>query len=406
MSKQTENNLFILSPLAAKYGGLYQRLFSGIASFKELGNRITREIEAAHAFRQTEKVRELSRILINIPIREYQLIAQYYLAWCECRESKYEAGALEQVIDQSRTYKVKALLSRGALEGRRSDLRSALYFYTEALKAKPSLSEYVTAIRSISFIKSLEGFHKSALKDLERLMPVLRYSEPLAFYDYLNSYAVELGEVGRKQEARNVIRHVLTSPFIHAYPEWQETAQELKEPNRSFVAVPSIEPVEIEAIEAQHVNESEQLPSVVVFPKLKEAPEPQKPDRLSPQELRSLTLNEKRELVLAAIRTGIFTASDYDKFIVMVGLLEAGPADEIVDLEDDETLRDIMIVWAHQIEPEELAAVLSALRDCENDKRRNDIIDRMIRIAFEETQECGLNEEEWRLRVERRLPKK
>ena len=48
-------------------------------------------------------------------------------------------------------------------------------------------------------------------------------------FDYLNSLAVELGEVGRKYEARNVIKHVLESPFTIAYPEWLETADDLKE---------------------------------------------------------------------------------------------------------------------------------------------------------------------------------
>ena len=92
--------------------------------------------------------------------------------------------------------------------------------------------------------------------------------------------------------------------------------------------------------------------------------------------------------------------------MVMVGLLEAGPADKVLDLEDEATLSDIAVVWANQLEPENLAAVLSALRDCKDDLRRNEIIDRMIRIAFEETLLCGTTEEAWRARVERRLPEK
>ena len=82
----------------------------------------------------------------------------------------------------------------------------------------------------------MEGFRKSALIDLENLVPIIRHVEPRLYYDFLNSYAFELGEDGRKEEARNVSRIVLASPFTFAYPEWQETANELKEPNRSFVA--------------------------------------------------------------------------------------------------------------------------------------------------------------------------
>ena len=31
---------------------------------------------------RVEQVKELAQVLINIPIKEYQLIAQYYLVWC------------------------------------------------------------------------------------------------------------------------------------------------------------------------------------------------------------------------------------------------------------------------------------------------------------------------------------
>ena len=55
----------------------------------------------------------------------------------------------------------------------------------------------------------------------------MKYAEPHVYYDCLNSYAVELAEAGRRQEARNVIRHVLASPFAFAYPEWRETGDEL-----------------------------------------------------------------------------------------------------------------------------------------------------------------------------------
>jgi hypothetical protein len=409
MSKQTDTNLFIVPPLA-KHAGFYQQLFTGIATYGELGNRILRRIKAAHAFRQVEQVRELAKILVNIPIKEYQLIAQYYLVWSQCRKSKYDTEALERIIEQTQTYKAKALISRAAFEVYKGDMAHALYFYTEALRTNPTLSDYIKASTGIATVKSMEGFHDLALKDLENLLPVLRHAEPLNYFEVANSYAVELGEAGRKDEASNVIKHVLASPFALVYPECEETARDLKEPSRSFVSVPSIEaePVEIEAIEAHHASEpdQEQPATVLAFPTLKEASKPQKPERLTPQELADLTLNDMRELILTAIKTGAIQESQYIKMMNMVGLLKNGLADKILDLEDEETLSDIAVAWAHQVEPEELAAVLSAIRDCEDRMRQRNILDRFIRIVFEETQECGLNEEAWRLRVERRLPKK
>jgi tetratricopeptide (TPR) repeat protein len=236
MSRDTDNSFFIYSPLTAKYAGLYQQLFGGMVSFEKLGNRIIREIKAAHAFRRIDRVRELSRILINIPIKECQLIAQYYLVWSQYREAKYDIEALERIIDQTQVYKTKALFSRGAVEWYKGNSEAALSFYTEAMKTSPSVSDYIVLSRSIAVLKSTEGFHESALKDLENLLPIIRHSEPLVYFDVLNSYAVELGAVGRNEEAKNVSSIVLASPFIHAYPEWQETARELKEPSRSSVA--------------------------------------------------------------------------------------------------------------------------------------------------------------------------
>jgi tetratricopeptide (TPR) repeat protein len=233
MSKDTDNSLFVVFSMPR----FYQQLLSGIGSYQELGNRIINRIKAAHAFRQIEQVRELSRILINVPIKEYQLIAQYYLVWCKCRDYEYPAATLEKIIEQTRTYKTKALFSRAAIEIYHGNLEHALYFYSEASKSHPTVSEYIDLSRSIAGLKSLEGFHDSALGDLEKLIPLIKHAEPRLYYDFLNSYAVELGIAGHKQEARNISQLVLTSPFAYAYPEWQQTAEDLKGPNRSFVVI-------------------------------------------------------------------------------------------------------------------------------------------------------------------------
>jgi tetratricopeptide (TPR) repeat protein len=408
MSKRTANDLFIVSSRPA----LYQGLLTGVATYEALGNRIVKQIKAAHAFRQVDQVRELARVLINIPIKEYQLIAWYYLVWCDCREAKYDIETLERIVEQTNAYKAKALSSRAAIEVFQKNNERAFYFYTEALKASPAVSEYIHISRAIAVLKAQEGFHKSALRDMENLIPVIRYAEPLVYYDFLNSYTIELGETGRMYEASNISRVVLSSPFIHAYPEWRETAQDLRGPNHSFIAVPLIkrEPVKIEAPRTEHASKPEpeskiKPASVITFPKLKEAPQPQKPEPFTPQELSELTLSQKKELILAAIRSSNMPEGDYDKMLVMAGLLTVGPADKVLDLEDEALLDDIVVTWVNLIEPEDFAAVMSALRDCEDRIRRRDIMDRMIRIAFEETQDCGLNEEAWRLRVERRLPK-
>src|SRR5688572_26690587 len=236
MSKQTESNLFIVSSHHG-YAGLYQHLLKGLCSFHQLSIRVLEEIKTAHAFRQLEKVQELSKILVNTPIKEYQLIGKYYYAWRYCRKDISQASILERIAEQSQTYKAQALLTRAAIEGYQGNVESELYFYTEALKSRPAFSEYLKAAIAIAVVRSKEGFHESAVKKLESYIPLIRYAEPLLYFDFLNSYAVELGEVGRKYEARNIIQSVVASPFAFAYPEWRETAEELKGPNRSFVVI-------------------------------------------------------------------------------------------------------------------------------------------------------------------------
>jgi hypothetical protein len=223
---------------------LYQRLLKGAVTYRELGNRILGEIKAAHAFRQIETVRGLASILINNPIREFQLIAEYYLIWCDYRQRKHDTETLDRIIEQSRTYKTQALTSKATFEAHKGKTEAALYFYGEALKTSRTISQYVDLSRAIAAMKGAEGFHNAAIRDMENLLPIVRHVEPLSYYELLNSYAVELGEVGRKSEARSVIKLALASPYAWAYPEWQQTGEELRPASRSFI-VPDSSPVRV-----------------------------------------------------------------------------------------------------------------------------------------------------------------
>jgi hypothetical protein len=201
----------------------YQQIMRDAVGFAEIGNRVINLIRSAQAFRQVEHVRELSNVLISLPITEFKLIGRYYLIWCKCREQIYDSEQLEEIIEQSSTYKAKGLLSRAAFEGYKGNTASELYFCNEALKASPTTSEYIDICKAISVVKAKEGFHESAIKELENLIPLLRYADPLVRFDVLNSYAVELIETDRLNESEQVCRKVLSSPYSSAFPEWQET---------------------------------------------------------------------------------------------------------------------------------------------------------------------------------------
>jgi len=46
---------------------------------------------------------------------------------------------------------------------------------------------------------------------------------------WCNNVAVDLAELGRIEEARRFAAFAVSSPYARAYPEWLETAQEIKQ---------------------------------------------------------------------------------------------------------------------------------------------------------------------------------
>ena len=250
---------------------LYQQMLTGVASYEALGKRILSQIKAAQAFRQVERVRELARILINIPIREYQLIAQYYLAWCKCRDLEYHTDTLEKIIEQTQTYKAKALIARAAFEVYRGHTEQAFYFYNEALKTNPTVSDYIKASTGMATLKSLEGFNRSALTDLERLIPLLRHADPLNYFEVINSYAVELIQNNRASEAQEASLIAVASPFGPFYPEWQETLSDARSSRKRRSTIKVSWPQEqYEEQEQIEIIEPELSSNVLQFPTMQE----------------------------------------------------------------------------------------------------------------------------------------
>jgi tetratricopeptide (TPR) repeat protein len=245
MSKQTAHNLFMVSPFEIRHAGFYQDLLRGISSYEQLGNRLIQQAEQAHTFRQFDRVKEIGQILFNFPLKQYSSIGTYFIGValnsCGNGDQDKAKGMFELVVDTAPDkYKAKAILSLAAVSFHIQAYDAALRFYNETIKAAPLDSSTIHASRTIAIIKAMEGQHQAAVRDLENLYPLAKYAAPHVYFDYLNSLAVELGEVGRKDEARNIMRVVLASPFASAYPEWRETAEELKPSRRSMVTVGAI----------------------------------------------------------------------------------------------------------------------------------------------------------------------
>ena len=205
----------------------YRHFLGGVSNIVELGKHLTWAAETAQLMQQTDAVREYGLILSNLPVKEYQLIGQYYLGWyAGYSGGEVSASLFENIFEQSKTYKAKSLITLGAFTGAKGNLEDELRYHQEALKYS-DLATSIRILRAVAIVKSKEGFHKSAIRTLESVLPVLRFAQPPVYYNVLNSLAVELGEVGRVEEANNICKVVLASPYINAYPEWRETGQDL-----------------------------------------------------------------------------------------------------------------------------------------------------------------------------------
>jgi hypothetical protein len=263
---------------------------------------------------------------------------------------------------------------------------------------------------AVAQIKGIEGFNESALKDLESLVPLIKYADVRLYNDFLNSYAFELGRAGRKQEARNIIKRVIASPLSIAYPGWHETARELKEPDRSFIAIPESTP----KIESKHAEiKAKPLPKpkkdrkpadVLPFRKLEEAPPPPKPDDIFESQLDDMTTSQKSKLLMSLILSNAISNRHYKKMLLATGVVKRDASAKEIDLEDLGLVADLMSDWCNMIDPGLFIGVMSAIRDCVDYTRQKNIIDSFISEAIRQTDDSIESEDEYRRKYERKLP--
>jgi tetratricopeptide (TPR) repeat protein len=133
---------------------------------------------------------------------------------------------LDRVADSPALgFRERAIFELGATYFKQNNIAQALYFYTEAAKAAKQIDPlvYVQSIWMSAACSGVNGDHRRASSDLEQLLPLVRALSaryPALYFDYLNSLAVELCEVGRVEEANNALDIALASPFADRFPEW------------------------------------------------------------------------------------------------------------------------------------------------------------------------------------------
>jgi hypothetical protein len=220
-----------------------------------LASQLVSLAEQSYLFRELETVDAASHLLVQLPLpRQYASVGRYYQA---LRLQQFGRGDLDKsrrllehvAGDAPVFYRTRAMVSLGANAWFRGDLDTAFLLYQDATRVAPHdflCAAYSTlhARKILAVAASLNGDHRGSLRLLEDLSPLasmLRASQPLGYYEYLNSLAVELGEANRLEEASYFSTLVLSSPFASVHPGWLETHTDLTRRARrraSCVTVP------------------------------------------------------------------------------------------------------------------------------------------------------------------------
>ena len=262
------------------------------------------------------------------------------------KELAYEK--LEHAKEAPGVYRDKAILTLSGMKqvDQEPDDSYRLRFELQKSESLPIIIESNIGIASLL---SAEGKHQKALDQLKSIIPLLKKvgMTPL-FYDVLNSYAVELAEIGKLDEASQVITPVLASPYIWSYPNWLETANEIREKSRRSIVT----------IGTPFTKESR----VVEFPYSEARPsqEPRGP-----------------------IETPY---SDY--------------------IESEFRLTEKIEDWTYEgAKPDDLGTLMVALLECRTDIERDLIISRVIQAAFLYTEEGMEAKNKWQEKLRSKMIK-
>ncbi len=245
------------------HAGLYQgiartltRVFHAERALTDLATKLASVGDHAYAIRQPDIVGDVGLLLLSLPRSQQVESAGYYYQALSLnqfgRGDTVRACTLfEQVAENaSLRYRARAMLALGTKSFRVGDGPAAVSFYREVMRilARDHVLDPVTssiASRMTAVIRGMSGDHRGAVVDLESMFPLARMAgslQPHTYYDYLNTLAVELGEVGRLAQARRASEIALSSPFGSMYPMWRETFEDISlkraRASRSMVAVP------------------------------------------------------------------------------------------------------------------------------------------------------------------------
>jgi hypothetical protein len=206
--------------------------------------------DTAAALHRVELLRETSHALSRLGADEASV---FYQALADGRSQSNvvrSRGILQELSDYaSPMWRAKAMLALGTNQFEIGDHRAAETLYRESMKVCPGDSLIALQVQEMKAqIASANGNHKQSLN--------LLANAPQAsvggvhYLNHLNSLSVELNALGRVDEARQVLAPCLASPYRIYYPEWSDTAKEIR--SRSQIAIESPLPMPDNRADLKH----------------------------------------------------------------------------------------------------------------------------------------------------------
>jgi hypothetical protein len=214
----------------------------------------------AYTNRDYNRLAVLADSLINLSARS-EAAGRYYQALALSREGKGNRQEFQNIVqpladDAPLPIRSASVLALGVAAIRKGDYHEAKNLLIEAnrMSLSDNLCAPITAINAqhaLSSLLSFQGFHEESLDIMRGLKPLIEVVGkflPTMYFDYLNNTAYEYFSLGDLTTASHIIRKVLKSPNMHAFPEWQETADDIyqaiseKQPVHTRVYVRDITP--------------------------------------------------------------------------------------------------------------------------------------------------------------------
>lgn len=391
-------------------------------SLLERGGRLVSLAEDARFLRQRDVLEEISERLTILPLSSFQGIGSYYKAFCHKWEGQTEeARALFEKVSEkgSFSYRAKAIQSLGVTYLDKGDYDSAHRLLTEAsrLACRNEYANPIAFLQSqwwLGILQSMDGDHESSLARFDGLRPLVELvaSRHLSlWFEYQNSLAVELMEMGRMEEAEHASRIALASPFARVYPEWHEMARDIAAKARraspSFVAISSL-PSHAARVASGNLDQTSEIDPQPSAGKLAVISSGLPAPIASSRRMRNLLPDEKLSHLAKLVRDLGLCDETQDSIEECEAPCSSRSNKKekpgLIDIESQSDLERIINLWAnHEITPEEFAAVMLTLADCKDYFRFEEVSLRMVRYTFFESDDCTRSEREWRRKVAREI---